>query len=73
MSDLDIQQLESPFPAISGSAFAAARDQVLASGQSLIQPHDGVICEVFPDGSKRLVKPIEPPTQFVAGQNFTLQ
>jgi hypothetical protein len=52
MSDQDIQKLESQFPAISGSAFAAARDRALASGQSVLQSQDGVIYEVFPDGRK---------------------
>jgi hypothetical protein len=37
MSDHDIQVLESQFPALSGQAFAAARAQVLASGQSVLQ------------------------------------
>ena len=73
MSDLDIQQLESQFPAVSGSAFAAARAQALASGQSVLQSQDGVIYEVFPDGRKLVVKQIEPPTQFVSGSIFTIR
>jgi hypothetical protein len=73
MSDQDIQQLESGFPAISGSAFAAARDRVLASGQSVLQSEDGIIYEVFPDGRRVSVKRIEPPTQFVSGSIFTIR
>ena len=52
MSDQDIQQLENQFPAVSGSAFAAARKHVLASGQSVLQSQDGVIYEVFPNGRR---------------------
>jgi len=73
MSDQEIQQLESQFPAVSGSAFAAAREQVLASGQSVLQSQNGVIYEVFPDGHKVAVKNIEPPTQFVSGKIFTIR
>jgi len=73
MSDQDIQQLESQFPAVSGSAFAAARARVLASGQSILESQDGIIYEVSPDGCKRPVKKIEPPTQFVTGKIFTLR
>jgi hypothetical protein len=73
MSDQDIQQLESQFPAVSGSAFAAAREQTLASGQSVLQSEDGVIYEVFPDGRKVMVKKIEPPIQVVAGSIFTIR
>jgi hypothetical protein len=73
MSDQDIQTLESQFPSVSGSAFAAAREKVLESGQSVLQSEDGVIYEVFPDGHRREVKKIEPPTQFVAGSLFILK
>lgn len=73
MSDQEIQQLENQFPAVSGSAFAAARDRVLASGQSVLQSEEGVIYRVFPDGRKERVKEIEPPTHAVAGQIYTLR
>jgi hypothetical protein len=73
MSDQDIQQLESQFPAISGEAFAAARAQVLASGQSVLQSKDGIIYEFFPDGRQVAVKKIEPPTQFGSGKVFTIR
>ena len=72
MSDQDIQQLENKFPAVSGSAFAAAREQVLASGQSVLQSQDGIIYEVFPDGRRVPVKKIDPP-QFVSGKIFTIR
>ena len=73
MSDQDIQKLESQFPAVSGSAFAAARERVLQSGQSVLQSENGVIYEVFPDGHRKEVKKIEPPTQFVTGSVFFLK
>jgi hypothetical protein len=73
MSDHDIQNLESQFPSVSSSAFAAARERVLASGQSVLQSHDGVIYEVFPDGRRVEIKKIEPPTQFVSGSIFTIR
>ncbi len=73
MSDRDIQKLESQFPAVSGSAFAEARERVLASGQSVLQSEDGFIYEVFPNGDRKLVKKIEPPAQFVHGQVFTIR
>jgi len=73
MSDQDLQKLESQFPAVSGSAFAAARARVLASGQSVLQSQDGVIYEVFPDGRRVEIKKIEPPTHFEAGSIFTIR
>jgi hypothetical protein len=73
MSDQDIQKLESQFPALSGTAFAAARKQVLNSGQSVLQSENGVIYEVFPDGRRVEVKKIEPPTHFAKGRVFTIK
>lgn len=73
MPDPDIQKLENQLPSASGSAFAAARERVLASGQSVLQSQDGVIYEVFPDGRKVPVKRIEPPSHFAPGSIFTLR
>ena len=75
MSEQDeaIQRLEDQFPPVSGSAFAAARAKVLASGQSVLQSEGGAIYRVFPDGKKELVKQIEPPTYVVSGSIFTLR
>lgn len=75
MSDQErkIQTLESQFPAVSGSAFAAARAKVLASGQSVLQAEDGFLYEVFPDGRKVCLKPLEPPTKVTPGTKLTIQ
>lgn len=73
MSDQDIQKLESQFPALSGPAFAAARERVLASGQSVLQSEDGVIYEVFPNGRRVPVKNVEPPVRFQSGSVFTIR
>lgn len=73
MSDQDIQKLESEFPPVSASAFAAARDRVLQSGQSVLEADNGVIYEVFPDGHREARKKIAPPTQFIIGSVFTIK
>ena len=68
-----IEQLETQFPAVSGSAFAAAREQILASGQSVLQSEQGCIYEVFPDGRRVLIKQIAPPTHAVSGSKLPIQ
>jgi hypothetical protein len=73
MSDQDIQQLESQFPALSGEAFAAARRSVLASGQSVLQTEGAFVMRVFPDGRKEVVKQIEPSTPVKRGAIYTIQ
>jgi hypothetical protein len=67
MSDQEIKDLEASFPAISGQAFAHARERVLASGQSVLESRDGMIFEVFPDGRRVPVKRIDPPRPAVPG------
>jgi hypothetical protein len=73
MSDQDIQKLESQFPAVSGSVFAAAREQALAAGQSVLESKQGVIYEVFPNGNRRRVKEIAPPTQIALGYKVAIR
>jgi hypothetical protein len=68
-----LQDLESRFPLASGEAFSAARAQVLASGQSVLQTEGGFIVRVFPDGRKQRLKPVEPPTPVIPGTIFTIR
>jgi hypothetical protein len=72
VSEQDIQTLESQFPAMSQQAFAAARQRVLASGQSVLQAEGGRLVREFPDGRKELVKNIEPPTPVEPGTILTI-
>ena len=69
----NIEILENQFPAVSGSAFAAAREQVFASGQSVLQSEQGCIYEVFPNGQRIVVKKTEPPTPNVSGRTITIR
>ena len=71
--ETEIQKLESEFPLVSGQAFAAARERVLASGQSVLQSEGGFIYRVFPDGRKELVKAIEPRTPVTPGSIITIR
>jgi hypothetical protein len=69
----EIVKLENGFPPVSGSAFAAARAAALASGQSVLQSEQGVIYEVFPDGRRRRIKTIEPPSKAIPGSKITIR
>jgi hypothetical protein len=73
MADQDkLDLLERQFPVAAASAFAAARERVLASGQSVLQSEQGYIYEVFPDGRRIVVKQIEPPIPAVPGRKITI-
>jgi hypothetical protein len=73
MPEQEIQSEEMSFPAVSGSAFATAREQVLGSGQSVLQTENGIIYEVFPDGRRVERKRIDPPTYYPAGKVFSIR
>ena len=68
-----IEQLELSFPAASGVAFSNAYDQAIHAGLSVMVSEDGAIYEVFPDGQRKLVKTIAPPSVSQPGQKFKLQ
>jgi hypothetical protein len=72
LTDNELERLEGLLPPASGVAFAAARERVLASGQSLLQSEGGIIYEVFPDGHRRFVKAIAPPITVVSGSKIIL-
>ena len=69
----EVAKLEGQFPATSGSAFATARQKVLASGQSVLLSEDGVLYEVLPDGTRKFVKQLESPTPIVPGRTYTIK
>lgn len=68
-----IEDLETEFPAASGAAFAEARQRALASGLGVVEAHEGVLYEVFGDGTRRFLKKIEPPMAVCKGQKFVIQ
>ncbi len=63
---------ESRFAFISGAAFFEARRQTLAAGLSVLESQNGVIYEVFPDGTRIERKRIEAPKRFAKGTIFHL-
>lgn len=73
MSQDDFQQLENQFPALSGQAFAEARKRVLESGQSVLQSEGAFVYRVYPDGTKSVLKEIEPPTPVQPGSIYILR
>lgn len=62
MSEEEMVRLEEEFPPTAWKAFKAARERALASGASVLETQDCVIYEVFPDGSRKKVMEIDPPT-----------
>jgi hypothetical protein len=68
-----IRTLEKRFIARSNSAFVTAYKRSRASGQPVVVSEDGLICEISPDGSRKVLKRVEPPTRVRAGLKVTIR
>ena len=64
---------EEQFPAKVSAAFAEARARALASGQSVVESKDGFLYEVFPDGRRVQLRPIEPSRSVTLGQKIRIR
>jgi hypothetical protein len=69
----EIDELEQRIPELAGAAFARAYRQTLAAGYSVLVSDNGIIYEVFPGGTRKVIKQIEPPTQVVKGSKLNIQ
>jgi hypothetical protein len=69
----EIDELERRIPEWAGVAFAQAYRRTLAAGHSVLVSDDGIIYEVFPDGTRKKIKQIESPTRMVKGSRWRIQ
>ncbi len=72
-SEKAMRYLEENIPELARSAITQAYWQALASGSSVLQTDNGVIVEVFPDGTRSFVKTIAPPTAVTMGEKRVLR
>lgn len=68
-----IEALEATFPLLSGAAFSAAYKKTLAAGMSVLIAEEGYLYEVFPDGTRKQITKIEPPTRVVPGKPIQIR
>ena len=73
LSEKEMQFLEEQIPELADVAFKQAYLNALASGHSVLEYNyeDGTIVEVFPDGTRKLVKQIEKATAVTPGLKIT--
>ena len=65
--------LEEHIPELAESAVTQAYWQALASGSSVLESDNGVIYEVFPDGTRQLVKTTPPPSAVTLGEQRVMR
>jgi hypothetical protein len=68
-----LDYLEKHIPDLAGAAITQAYWHTLAAGLSVLESENGVIYEVFPDGTRNVVKNIEPPTKVPVGRVYTIR
>jgi hypothetical protein len=66
-SERTLDYLEQQIPSLSGAAVDVAYFQALASGQRVLVSGEGGLYQAFPDGTQKLVKPLEKPLSVPAG------
>ncbi|MBF0463198.1 MAG: hypothetical protein HQL87_17670 [Magnetococcales bacterium] len=73
LSEEAICFLEEHIPELAEAALVQAYWQALASGSSVLESDNGVIYEVFPDGTRKFVKAITPPTTVTIGETRVMR
>ncbi|MDO8369915.1 MAG: hypothetical protein Q7S71_04300 [Candidatus Nitrotoga sp.] len=64
--------LEEHIPILADAAVKQAYWQALAAGSSVLVCKDGVLVEIFPDGTENTVRQLEPQTVATIGQRLEL-
>jgi hypothetical protein len=72
LTDKMLDFLESHFPELMATATKQAYWQTLASGQSVLIAEGGQLIEVFPDGTKTVIKEIGKPLSATIGEKIML-
>ena len=72
LTDEMIDFLEGHFPELMATATKQAYWQTLASGQSVLIAEGGKLIEIFPDGSKKVIKEIGKPSPAKIGEKIML-
>ena len=68
MCEIEIENLERRFLAESCSAFAAAHERALASGQVVVTSQGGIIYRILPDGSREPIRHLKRQMLVKPGQ-----
>jgi hypothetical protein len=72
-SEKTMRFLEEHIPELAQSAVTQAYWQALASGSSVLESDNGVIYEVFPDGTRQIVKTTTPPSTVTVGETRVMR
>jgi len=73
MNEATISYLEEHIPELADAATKQAYWQTLASGDSVVELENNQLVEVFPDGSRNVIKTMPPAVSVMRGQKMRLK
>ena len=73
LNDKEIDYLEAHIPELAGAAFKQAFWAALATGSSVLMSENGSLVEAFPDGTRKIIKPLPPRIPVTRGQKIELR
>ena len=72
MTEESMRFLEEHIPDLADAAVKQAYWQALATGSSVLVSVEGALIEIFPDGTRKVLKQLEPQTAVTLGQRMEL-
>ena len=73
LSEKELDYLEAHIPELAEVAFKQAYWAALATGSSVLMSENGNLVEIFPDGTRKIIKPLPPGMKVKKGQKFQLR
>jgi hypothetical protein len=73
LPEKSMQYLEEHIPELAEAAIKQAYWRALASGYTVLECENGFLVEVHPDGSRKILKKLQPPTKVKIGQRLIIQ
>ena len=72
MTEESMRFLEEHIPDLADAAVKQAYWQALATGSSVLVSEEDALVEIFSDGTRKVLKQLEPQTAVTAGQRLEL-
>lgn len=73
MDEKMVRHLEEGIPELAEAAVKQAYWRALAAGHSVLQKENGMLVEVHPDGTKEIIKKLNPPIPVVKGLKLEIK
>ena len=73
LSEEALDYLEEHIPELAEAAFKQVYWAALASGSTVLMSENGNLVEVFPDGTRKIIKRLPPSTPVTPGQKLELR